>query len=259
MPMISRTRALRLPRCAARSASSATPGLPPPQITWDKMRRSIVVSPAEGYPHTATIVGPIHGLGDSARGWLEGGVHMWSAVPHCRLIIPDAPVAPVTLNGGAEMPSWYDIEGLVERFDERCAGLEESRARINGFIEGEIEAGVPASRIVVAGFSQGGALSLVAGLRFPRTLAGVLVMSGYLAGASTFDIADEAKGVPVLHCHGSDDPMVKLEWARETKRRVVGMGLERYELKEYPGLQHSVSEQEMIDAIEFLRARLPPL
>lgn len=244
--------------CFSSSPSSRASPPAPPLITADQERRAIVIQPAEGAPHTATVIGPIHGLGDSARGWLEGGLQFWSALPYCKFVLPDAPVAPVTLNGGFEMPSWYDILGLPDRFEEDCAGIEESRLRITELIAAEIAAGIPASRIVVAGFSQGGALSLVSGLQFPTGLAGVLVMSGYLAGAKEFKLADAQIDTPVMHLHGHADPMVKYEWAEETHARVTKQGLVNYTLKGYPQLQHSVSEDEFGDAIAFLQERLPP-
>lgn len=150
-----------------------------PKVFLDSDKNAIVIEPPEGTAHTATVVGPIHGLGDSARGWLDGALMLWRHVPHCRMILPDAPVAPVTLNGGFEMPSWYDIVGgSGDRFEEPCEGLDASRARITRLIEGEIEAGMSPDRIAVAGFSQGGALTLVCGLQFRTPLAGCLVMSG---------------------------------------------------------------------------------
>jgi lysophospholipase-2 len=254
----------RTMRAALSSSSSSSsppaPGAPQtlPQITADPERHAIVVRPAEAAPHTATVIGPIHGLGDSARGWLEGGLQFLSALPYCKFVLPDAPVAPVTLNGGFEMPSWYDIQGLPDRFEEDCVGIEESRARITALIEAEIATGIPASRIVVAGFSQGGALSLVSGLQFPTALAGVLVMSGYLAGAKQFELADAQRQTPVMHLHGRADPMVKYEWAEDSQTRVEKLGHENYTLKAYPELQHSVSEAEFCDAIKFLQERLPP-
>ena len=217
-------RRLLRPRPSARAMATATPPPAQPNLALDEERRCITITPGDGQPaHTAVVVGPIHGLGDSARGWLEGALALWTSVPHCKMILPDAPIAPVTLNGGFEMPSWYDIKGDGDRFSEDCDGLDESRARISALIEEEMSAagsGVTADRIVVAGFSQGGALSLVSGLQCDHTLAGVLVMSGYLAGAPTFELSAAARNVPVLHLHGDSDPMVKVEWARETRRRM---------------------------------------
>jgi lysophospholipase II len=231
-----------------------------PQLSFDQESRTIIILPPKSVEHTGTIVGPIHGLGDSAHAWLDGALHLWQAVPYCKMILPDAPVAPVTMNNGFEMPSWYDIQGLSDRFNEDCKGISDSRARISKLIEDEISSNIPAERIVVAGFSQGGALSLFTGLQFGTKLGGCLVMSGYLAGAPSFNLAQEAKDTPVLHLHGIADPMVKIEWARETKRRIAeDFNHSCYELKEYEGLGHSVSNEEMTDAREFLKTVLPEI
>ena len=133
----------RPPAFSAFSAFAAPPAHP--TLSVDEDARLLTIAPAAGVPHTATVVGPIHGLGDTARGWLEGALHLYAAVPHCKMLLPDAPVQPVTLNGGMRMPSWYDIQGLGDRFEETCAGLDESRARITALIDAEIDAGMPPS------------------------------------------------------------------------------------------------------------------
>jgi len=230
-----------------------------PQLSMDEQRKAIIIQPPADVPHTATVIGPIHGLGDSSRGWLDGAMQMYMNVPHCKFILPDAPVQPVTLNNGYEMPSWYDITGLGDRFEEDCKGIEESRTRINALIEEELSNGIPADRIVICGFSQGGALSLITGLQCNHSLAGCLVLSGYLAGAPTFKLNDAAKKTPVLHLHGKIDPMVRVEWARETQKRVVECGHPNYILKEYDGLEHSVNNEEMADAVAFLKRCLPKI
>eukprot|EP00750_Incisomonas_marina_P015656 INCI18420.2.p1 GENE.INCI18420.2~~INCI18420.2.p1 ORF type:complete len:232 (+),score=19.23 INCI18420.2:116-811(+) len=174
---ICQTRVSPLSQMASSSSSSSTPL--EPKVYMDSSNNAIVIEPSDPLLHTATVVGPIHGLGDSARGWLDGALMLWRHVPHCKMILPNAPVAPVTLNGGMRMPSWYDIVGGGgDRFSEPCAGLDESRARINALIDAEVASGIPASRIALAGFSQGGAMTLVCGLQYPATLAGCLVMSG---------------------------------------------------------------------------------
>jgi lysophospholipase-2 len=162
------------------------------------------------------------------------------------------------MNNGFEMPSWYDLTGNPDRFQETCKGLVDSKARIDELINDELKAGMPPDRVVVCGFSQGGALSLVTGLQHDAQLAGVLVMSGYLAGAQSFKLAEKAKKTPVLHLHGTSDAMVAIELARETQRRVVeDYGHENYVLKEYAGLEHTVSMEELADAIEFLQRVVP--
>ena len=97
----------------------------------------------------------------------------------------------------------------------------------------------------------------MSGLQFPNTIAGVLVMSGYLAGAKQFNLADAQLKTPVMHLHGRADPMVKHEWAERTQKHIIGLGHEDYTLKSYDELQHTVSEEEFADAISFLKDVLP--
>jgi lysophospholipase-2 len=106
----------------------------------------------------------------------------------------------------------------------------------------------------LAGFSQGGAMSLFTGLQLPKEqrLAGVLVMSGYLAGANTFALTAEHSDVPVLHQHGTADPMVLFDWAKETQQKVQTMGHSNYELKVYEGMEHEVSLAELTHGVNFL-------
>ena len=231
-----------------------------PVVTSDQKRRCIVISPPEGHEHTATIIGPIHGLGDSANGWLDEGVKFWYQMPHCKLVLPDAPIAPVTLNGGWKMPSWYDLVGLDDRFKEECVGLDQSRKHIDKLIRKEIASGIPARRIALAGFSQGGALALSSGLQFQEgEIGGILVMSGYLAGAQKFSLAEIQKNVRVLHLHGEDDCMVPAILAKRTQSMLAELGVEAYTLKTYSGLDHCIIEEEIQDAAEFLKNVLPPL
>merc|ERR1712183_121000 len=97
----------------------------------------------------------LHGLGDTAAGWADAAVHFSAHLPHVKFVLPTAPVQPVTLNGGMEMPSWYDIKGLGQRSEEPCHGLDESRQKVCRLIEEELTMGVAHRRIVLGGFSQG--------------------------------------------------------------------------------------------------------
>lgn len=171
--------------------------------------------------HSATII-LMHGLGDSSDGFADVA-QMWSsAMPHVKVILPTASSRPVTLNGGMRMPAWYDIVGLDERSGELCEGIEESVSTIREIINNEIQSGLPASRIILSGFSQGGALSLFTGLQMPPELkpAGIVVMSGYLAGAGKFKLTPGFEDVPVLHCHGTGDMVVRYDWAGKTKSAI---------------------------------------
>ena len=198
-----------------------------------------------------------HGLGDTASGWADAAIMMAQKLPNVKWILPTAPNSPVTLNGGMLMPSWYDIRGLGKREDEPCDGIEESAAAVLSLVKGEEEDGVDATRIVLAGFSQGGALSIFTGLQAENTFAGIVAMSGYLPAHEKFQLSDAAKQTPVLLCHGTSDPMVKYEFAEETKQHLVGAGHERISLKSYPGMAHSVCMEEIEDVTQFLMSVLP--
>ena len=164
------------------------------------------------------------------------------------------------MNMGMSMPSWYDIVGLDERSNEKCNGIEESRSTLVGILEKEhSNTGLPYSRMVLAGFSQGGALSLFTGLQMPseQKLAAVVVMSGYLPAAKSFKLTPGLEDTPVLHCHGSLDPMVQIGMATKSREHVMEAGAKDYELKQYP-IQHTVSPAEIADVLKFLQSKLPP-
>jgi len=164
-------------------------------------------------------------------------------LPHVRFILPTAPTQPVTLNMGMAMPSWYDIEGLDERTNENCKGIETSHERIMNILKTEHNTtGLPYNRMVLSGFSQGGALALFSGLQMApeEKLAGILVMSGYLAGAKQFKMSEAGKATPILHCHGTADPMVQWGMAQKTHAMLTtDGGHSDYTLKPYEGMAHT--------------------
>eukprot|EP00403_Amphidinium_massartii_P007906 CAMPEP_0178372640 /NCGR_PEP_ID=MMETSP0689_2-20121128/1457_1 /TAXON_ID=160604 /ORGANISM="Amphidinium massartii, Strain CS-259" /LENGTH=219 /DNA_ID=CAMNT_0019992569 /DNA_START=101 /DNA_END=757 /DNA_ORIENTATION=+ len=199
-----------------------------PGSRWCRMKVSIpggepLVLGETSNPSSAVILS--HGLGDTAYGWVDGAQILAAALPGTRFILPTAPVQPVTLNGGMACNSWYDIKGLSDRADESCDGIEESRAYIEQLIDGVLETGLPLEKIIVAGFSQGGALSLYTGLLRRKKLAGIVCMSGYLPFTQKFTPAEEVITTPVLHCHGSADQVVRLPWAEAGCRRLQETGV----------------------------------
>lgn len=226
-----------------------------PRLTRDG--NTITITPPEGH-HSATVL-IMHGLGDSSEGFADVAEMFASQMPYTKFILPTAPTQPVTLNGGMSMNSWYDIVGLDDRAAETCAGLPESRAIISELLQKEADAGIPYNRMMLAGFSQGGALSLVTGLQLPveKKLAGLLVMSGYLAGAKDFRLTPGVESMPILHCHGTADPMVKFSWAEKTKDEVTRQGATDYTLRSYTGLGHSLNQEEINHAMAFLVQQLP--
>jgi lysophospholipase II len=187
-------------------------------------------------------------------------------MPHIKFILPTAPTQPVTMNMGAPMPSWYDITGLDERSNEKCPGIEASCDRLSNILRSEHEATkLPYSRMLLAGFSQGGALSLWTGLQgrwssssdVNSSLAGIVLMSAYIPAVSQLKII--YPNTPIRHFHGSADPLVTLAVAKRSQQLLTDIkGVTNYDLKVYPGLSHSVSSQELEDVLTFIRDVLPP-
>ena len=196
-------------------------------------------------PPAATVV-VLHGLGADGTDFLSFADELKLApVGPVRWVLPRAPVRPVTINGGYRMRAWYDILGtdLVRREDE--AGLRESFAAVHALVEREIARGMPAHRIVLAGFSQGCAITLGAGLRCPHGLAGLAGMSGYLplAAAAAGERHAANRDTPVFLAHGERDGVVSPERGRAARDALVGLGHE-VEWHEYP-MEHSVCMEEV--------------
>jgi phospholipase/carboxylesterase len=202
-------------------------------------------------PRSTIIV--LHGLGADGTDFLPLADQMeLAAVGPVRWLFPRAPVRPVTINNGYRMRAWYDILGadLVRREDE--VGLRESIALVHALIEREIARGMPARRIVLAGFSQGCAITLGAGLRCPHRLAGLAGLSGYLPLAASTAAERHAANadVPVFLGHGRQDDIVTL--ARGTQARDslqdLGHGVDWHD---YP-MEHSVCAEEVGDLTDWL-------
>jgi len=200
-----------------------------------------------------------HGLGDSAEGFADMAENLASAMPHLKFILPTAPTTPVTMNMGMPMPSWYDITGLDERSNESCDGIQTSQSTLHTILQNEHTTNhLPYSRMVLAGFSQGGALSLFTGMQLEQKLAGIVVMSGYLPASKKFTITPGLQDTPILHCHGEADPMVQVAMAKRSKEVLINdKGATSYELKTYKGLVHSVNPAEVQDVLSFLNTVLP--
>jgi phospholipase/carboxylesterase len=197
-------------------------------------------------PKASIIV--LHGLGASGSDF-ESFVEelRLGSVGPVRFVFPHAPERPVTINGGYVMPAWYDIYGPTQLGREDEAGLRESQAQIEALIARERERGIPASKMVLAGFSQGCAMTLMTGLRYPETLAGLVCMSGYLPLAATTAQERNAanNGVPIFMAHGSGDPMIVLPRALVSRDALVALGY-NVEWHQYP-MPHSVCAEEVAD------------
>jgi phospholipase/carboxylesterase len=156
----------------------------------------------------------LHGLGASGHDF-EDIVPLLQR-PHTRFVFPHAPRRPVTVNMGLIMPAWYDVTGFGPGAGEDERGIRASAERVAALLEREEERGVPARRIVLAGFSQGGAMALFVGTRHPTGLLGVMVFSAYelLAATRQAEASEANRATPILFCHGTDDPLVPVERGR---------------------------------------------
>lgn len=173
-----------------------------------------------------------------------------------RFVFPHATIQPVTINGGMAMRSWYDIltPNLIKREDE--AGIRVSEQAIQALIAHENARGVPTSRIVLAGFSQGCAMTLHTGIRFKEKLAGLMGLSGYLP---LIDMAAQERqaanaATPIFLAHGTHDPVVTLERAEASRAKLVELGYS-VQWHTYP-MPHSVCAQEIDDISSFLQSVL---
>lgn len=144
-----------------------------------------------------------------------------------RFVFPHAPVRPITINQGYQMPGWYDISSLSIIDDEDEPGINESSAILRQLCEEQEATGIDASRIVVAGFSQGGAIALHCGVRYPKTLAGIMALSTYLAipDALTRELSASAKDTPVFMAHGRQDDVVAFEYGQRSHEMLESAGL----------------------------------
>ena len=203
---------------------------------------------------TASVIW-LHGLGASGHDFepivpelqLPAGLAV-------RFIFPHAPQIPVTVNGGMFMPAWYDILAMdIDRkVDE--AGVLASADAVDALIEREIARGIPSERIIIAGFSQGGAVAYQAALRHPQPLAGLLTLSTYMAMPVTPSNANAS--LPVMICHGSMDPMVPEQLGQRAAATLTELGYSP-QYKSYP-MEHMVCLEQIRDIGQWLTERLRP-
>jgi phospholipase/carboxylesterase len=216
--------------------------------------QTIEVHPA-GEAVASVIV--LHGLGADGIDFLPFADEIdLASIGPVRWLLPRAPVRPVTVNNGYRMRAWYDIfefgaQANSAREDE--AGLRESFASVQALIEREIARGVPARRIVLAGFSQGCAITLGAGLRCRERLAGLVGLSGYLplAAATAAERSDANALTPIFLAHGQRDPVIAIDRAAASRDALKALGY-GVEWRAYP-MEHSVSAEEVADLRRFLQ------
>lgn len=174
-----------------------------------------------------------------------------------RFVFPNAPVRPVTINAGYAMRAWYDIIGIDRHSQQDEAGIRASDAIVRGLIRRENERGIPTNRIVLAGFSQGGAMSLMTGTRYPEKLAGIMALSCYMLLAPKLEAErSSANGAtPIFMAHGTQDPVVPYALGEESRQLLEKLGYP-VEWHSYP-MPHSVCVEEVADIAAWLRRVLP--
>jgi len=197
----------------------------------------------------------MHGLG--ANGYDFEPVVQMLNLPHIKFILPHAPYRPVTLNNGYEMRAWYDIFGLQSESTQDEVGINNMQATINAMIESEIARGIPSQRILLAGFSQGGAMALHTATRFDKPLAGVLALSTYLPLKNQLTEKQHPANqqLPIWMAHGRQDSVINLATAQSSRQTLEAAGY-AVEWHEYD-MPHSVCEAEIDDIRQFLLRVLP--
>jgi phospholipase/carboxylesterase len=200
----------------------------------------------------------LHGLGADGHDFepvvpeiVKKGERAW------RFVFPHAPVRAVTINGGMSMRAWYDILGFERTTAEDTAGFRDTDALVRELIEREAERGISAGRVVLAGFSQGGAVTLYSGLRYRERLAGLMALSTYLPMGAALEAERAAanQGVPIFMAHGIDDPVLPIAMgasARETLTR-LGYPVEWHQYR----MAHAVCQPEIAEIRQYLMRVLP--
>jgi phospholipase/carboxylesterase len=216
----------------------------------------------------AVIVEPADGVADATVIWMHGlGADGYDFVPlvpelelpttaRIRFNFPHAPVRPVTVNAGYEMRAWYDITELNPEGRDDAAGLAQSQTRIDQLLAAELARGIPSSRILLAGFSQGGALALHVGLRSAHTLAGILALSCYLPlhARLAAEMGTANRRTPILMCHGREDVVVLPAFGEQSRDVMVQAGL-NVEWREY-SMGHSLCRPEIFDLSAWMKFQL---
>ena len=196
----------------------------------------------------------LHGLGDSGAGFSPVVPVLNLPKDHqIRFIFPHAPEQAVTINQGAVMRSWYDIKSMDLHNRADLNGVMASEKRLHALIQEQIDSGIPADKIVLAGFSQGGVISLFSGLRYPQKLAGILAMSCYLPNPDALptDLSPANQKTPILQHHGEQDEVVPISAGSMANSLLMGAGYQP-QWQSY-AMPHSVVAEQLADISTWLQ------
>jgi phospholipase/carboxylesterase len=199
----------------------------------------------------------LHGLGDSGAGFAPVVPELGLPKHHqIRFVFPHAPEQAVTINQGYVMRAWYDIKSMDLHHRADMAGVLESESAVCRLIQEQIDNGIPASKIVLAGFSQGGVISLFTGLRYGQALAGIMALSCYLPTSDKLPekLSDANKATPILQHHGEQDDVVPMTAGKKAHQLLQAKGYTS-QWKSY-AMPHSVLPEQLKDIASWLIARL---
>jgi len=217
----------------------------------------LVLSPDESRVSAAVIW--LHGLGADGNDFAPIVPHLSAVREHTRFTFPHAPMIPVAINQGLVMRAWYDIQLDGSEFISDESGIDASSSALEAWIEDEHKRGIPYDRIVVAGFSQGGAIAQHAAIRLPAALAGVMALSTYLPlpERAAAELTAANQNTPYFMAHGRFDPMLPIERAEQSRATLESLGY-RVEWHAYD-MEHAVCPEEIADIDRWLGTVLPPV
>ncbi|KAF2073564.1 hypothetical protein CYY_005113 [Polysphondylium violaceum] len=223
------------------------------------MSKEQIISVLPTEKHSATVIF-LHGLMDTGSGW-EGAIKMirsQGGLEHVKFILPTAPIIPVSINFGMKGTAWFDITSLSPGGNEDIAGLDKSKKFIESIIQDEkTEYGIDSNRIILGGFSQGGALTLYTGYQLQEKLAGLIVLSGFVPSLSLpSKMREENKSTPMIMYHGTADQLLNFKFGEMSFNLLKTQGVNGT-FHPVAGMGHSASEQELREVSQFIKSTLP--
>ena len=200
----------------------------------------------------------LHGLGDTGRGWSDiPNQSSLGEIENVRWVFPNAPVIPITLNGGMAMPGWFDMNALErENLIDDKEMIEKATRFVDSLIEEQMEKGIPAKNIVVGGFSQGGAIALTHAMKSEHDIGGYVGLSTYLPMADSYTKGENAKtGVKVFQAHGTADPVLRFDYGTSSSEKLKALGMD-VQFESYGGMAHSACAEELDDLKDFFSGKI---